>query len=520
MKNKVLGLGLCFAMITTMLAGCANTSTQTQATNVTNDQVVSQGEVAENSEVDFTEEPYEVVMKIYNTGDLPKDMANVMESVNEILLRDLNMTLDLEIMDKDTYNQQLPLLLSSGEKIDIALTTGGNLASFDGEGELTDIAPYLQTEDGKKIVESFGGNEAMTQVCSIGNKILGVPLHKDTIYTQTIMARTDMIEKYQIDTEGIHTLEDINTMFEKVAAGEPNMWMIATSTSHGSNSLVMMDNFDGLGDGYGVLMDPFESTTVSNLWESDEFMDFCSWMRKWYNNGWINPAAATDTESYYTYIKTGQAFCMFRRYGHPLAESDCETNTNGVDLTAIHVLDPIMSSSTAKDVCYIIPYTSEQPEKAFKMISYMMNSKEINDLLNWGIEGEDWVKNADGCADYPEGKDYDSVAYHFDGGWALPNQFLCTVWNGKPADIYQQMDAYNNQATSSLALGFNYDNTAVADQVAKVKAIESKYLVALMTGSVDPEEYIPMMIQESKEAGVDDIIAEKQKQLDAWLASK
>jgi putative aldouronate transport system substrate-binding protein len=41
-----------------------------------------------------------------------------------------------------------------------------------------------------------------------------------------------------------------------------------------------------------------------------------------------------------------------------------------------------------------------------------------------------------------------------------------------------------------------------------------------MTGSVDPEEYLPKAIEKFKEAGIDTIIAEAQKQLNEWLASK
>ncbi len=38
-------------------------------------------------------------------------------------------------------------------------------------------------------------------------------------------------------------------------------------------------------------------------------------------------------------------------------------------------------------------------------------------------------------------------------------------------------------------------------------------------GCVDPETEIPRMIAALKEAGIDKIVAEKQRQLDEWLAS-
>ena len=47
-----------------------------------------------------------------------------------------------------------------------------------------------------------------------------------------------------------------------------------------------------------------------------------------------------------------------------------------------------------------------------------------------------------------------------------------------------------------------------------------QYYCGLDCGSVDPETTIPQFVQALKEAGIDDIIAEKQAQYDAWRAQK
>lgn len=43
---------------------------------------------------------------------------------------------------------------------------------------------------------------------------------------------------------------------------------------------------------------------------------------------------------------------------------------------------------------------------------------------------------------------------------------------------------------------------------------------SLETGAVDPETVLPEFIESLKAANVDDVIADKQQQLDAWKASK
>ena len=155
------------------------------------------------------------------------------------------------------------------------------------------------------------------------------------------------------------------------------------------------------------------------------------------------------------------------------------------------------------------------------MINFMANSPEINNLLNWGIEGEDYIVTEDGHAAFPEGKDADSVAYHLDAGWTLPNQYLCHPWEGRDIDIYDQMKAYNTEnVIRSVGLGLQWDSSNVTNELAAVINVRDKYYKEITTGSVDPDEYIPIFNKELYAAGLDKIIAEKQRQLDEFLAGK
>ena len=45
-----------------------------------------------------------------------------------------------------------------------------------------------------------------------------------------------------------------------------------------------------------------------------------------------------------------------------------------------------------------------------------------------------------------------------------------------------------------------------------------KYNKGLLCGFLEPETTIPDFLQELEDAGIDAIIQEKQRQLDAWLA--
>jgi putative aldouronate transport system substrate-binding protein len=68
-----------------------------------------------------------------------------------------------------------------------------------------------------------------------------------------------------------------------------------------------------------------------------------------------------------------------------------------------------------------------------------------------------------------------------------------------------------------INLGFVFDATNVANEVAACKDVVQTYYKQLFTGSVDPDPVVKEMEAAFKTAGADLVIAEMQKQFDEWL---
>ena len=75
-------------------------------------------------------------------------------------------------------------------------------------------------------------------------------------------------------------------------------------------------------------------------------------------------------------------------------------------------------------------------------------------------------------------------------------------------------------AEVSPMTGFIFDSDLVKTQIANCSSIIDEMLPALCSGSLDPEKKVPEFLDILESAGVNDIIAEKQAQIDAWNASK
>ena len=63
-------------------------------------------------------------------------------------------------------------------------------------------------------------------------------------------------------------------------------------------------------------------------------------------------------------------------------------------------------------------------------------------------------------------------------------------------------------------LDFNLE--PVSSQVAGFRYILDEFGKALYTGSVDPDEYLPKLLEKLDDAGVQKVIDEMQRQVDVW----
>ena len=83
------------------------------------------------------------------------------------------------------------------------------------------------------------------------------------------------------------------------------------------------------------------------------------------------------------------------------------------------------------------------------MLNFMYTNKEIQNLLAWGIEGEDYQVISDegvGVIDYMEGQDSGTVNYYQWTKYSFPNNFLQYVMKGTNPHQWEEMDEWNKSA--------------------------------------------------------------------------
>lgn len=508
--KRVIGAVLAVLLLTGLFAGCSGGETSSAGEPDT-------GQASGNSEV-TEEEPYEINYLYYVSAEHANQEA-VSEAVNELAMEELNMKVNLIPMTMGTYNSQIALLLAGNEPLDIFPTTSTNFATYIEAGNIVNLADHLDVM--QEAVDIIG--EEDVNACYIGDFLVGMPQMRERTSPAGLIVRKDIfeelgysVEDFQITTEDYSSFDQITQLFADVKAAYPNMIAFDGTTIMATYT----DNYvDNLGNMFGVLENYGQTTEITNRFESEQYRAFCEIAREWFTKGYSSADIAVNEDSGETKMKAGNSFSFICGVKPNTAiEKYAQT---GYEVEVIELGNQRMRNTYSVSSGPIaIASASEDPEKAAIFMNWTYTSGEFNDLINWGVEGQDWIETEDGLAAYPEGVDAGNVGYHNDFGWAYPNQFAGHAWDGNPADIWEQYETYNTSTPPSMAFGFSFDSTAVTDEIAQLTTVYDRYAKDIGFGVVEIEPALEEFNDALYAAGLQTVMDEKQRQLDEWLANQ
>lgn len=509
--KKILSLGLSCILTGSLLLGCGGNATGTQEQSGQENsaaEAVADSESDSAEETGTDEEPYTV--KIVAYGDGTTEAANaVAEAISEKTRELYN--IEVEIMKGYTVDQ-LNLMLTSGEKLDLfpLMSWELDLSSLVNNGQLYPMDELL-AEYAPETYASI--SEADWKCVTMNDQIWGIPMNKDKASNSGFAMRKDVVDELGIDVSAIKTLDDVEEVLTQVR-DETDYYPLVSD----SGALQSFLPSDDLGDGLGVLENIFDDDpTVVNWYETDTWQDLVYRMWDWNQKGLIMPDATSNTDSSVTTIGA-VGFSTFGKFKPGVMnQASAEAGTELVNAE----LYPAVSTTSMVASAYCIPASCEKPEKAMQILELLYTDPEIANIFANGLEGEHWVyaDEENNVIDYPEGKDANSTGYTV-FSWSVPNQLITAVREGDPVDLWTQLDEFNKSAHNSIAKGFTWDNVNVLNEVTACQNVVSKYANGLELGVLNPDETIPVFLEELKAAGIDTIIAEKQAQLDAWLAGE
>ena len=146
-------------------------------------------------------------------------------------------------------------------------------------------------------------------------------------------------------------------------------------------------------------------------------------------------------------------------------------------------------------------------------------------MLSIGIEGKYWVWDDKGAQIFKAGPN--QADYTPGWGWEVGNTLLGYYPNKTLADqkIWDVTKKQNDSASISVLTGFTFNQepakTEYANVVAAITEADRDLGAADTGGRADNvDAAVTNLIQKAKDAGLDVLIAEAQKQIDTWAATQ
>lgn len=453
----------------------------------------------------------------YQIGDPAADMPRVLEKVNEYTKEKIGVVVEINQIGWGDYNKKMQVINNTGGDYDLAFTCSwaNDYLSNAEKGAFLPLDDLLKNE-GKELYDSV--DQKFWEAAKVKGVTYAVPHEKEIGNTPMWVFNKELVEKYDIPYEDVKTLEDLEPYLALIKENEPEY-----TPFYLTKEFSLPAYFDKIQDPIGIEFGD-DSLTVQNIYETDKMKSELETIRKYYKAGYINKDAATasDDKSVKRFITKGD--------GQPYAEIIWSKDL-GYDVVATPIMDTQVTNASARGAMTAISKTSKHPEKAMEFLNLVNTDEYLRNLLNYGFEGEHYEvvpvtdEEMASVKDQPyvlknkvkvveNNKNY-SVAYWVQGGL-----FSTYVLYNEPADKWAYFKQFNDESLEAPSFGFDFDASNVLTQMAGFRNVLDEYGKSLNTGSVDPDEYLPKMIEKLKSTGIDDVIAEMQKQIDEWKTTK
>lgn len=459
-----------------------------------------------------------IVMTYLHNGQEPQDLRDVQAAVNAIAGPTLGVAVDflpLSILDAST---QYPLLIGTGETIDLMCFAFQNVPAYAQLGLIQPLnqlvvrnAPYIS--DATHEFPLFDGPY-------IGDKFYTV---STILYIYGTAGGYFIASKY-LEEIGENTEErrmssdELTNLLLAIKYQHPDMYpsaLISGGAQYSGYGIFHIIDLLGATAASGALLD-VDSASIVNLFESPEYYGYLNMLRDWQQAGLISPDAAVTDLRAVDLLLNGTA-CGFSLPYQPVMKSDMEA-TLKEELTAFQLTDiylPAQSASTSAS--WGVPITSKHPDAAIRFLDLTFSNPAVSNTLLWGIEGKHYeIADAEEyLIRFPEGVDSTNSGYFNTYGLYGDRRFEY-IWSLDNSRGLNQ--AYTDQAMANptRAFGYNYDGSAMISKIANINVVMSEYLPALESGSADLDVVLPLFLSKLKAAGIDEVIADNQRQFDQW----
>ncbi|UKS29319.1 ABC transporter substrate-binding protein [Paenibacillus sp. HWE-109] len=454
--------------------------------------------------------PYKITL-VY-PASAPKDLALVQAEMSKYLTEKINATIELKPIEWGSWDDKTNLMKISNEPFDLMFTASWYYYPRDAaKGQYLELDD-LMSKYGKDIPGVLGPD--FIKGSRIGGKLFALPTNKEFGQGFGFLLNKKLVDKYNIDTKGIKSMDELEAMFKNIKDNEPGVTPIISSKF---SNIWNAANYDGLVAGLAIPRGSKELKVIDTL-EDPNVLNFYKRMNQWYKNGWFDKDVLTsDSDQAMNMIKAGKGFAVAQSL-KPGKDKEMSL-TSGTEVVQIETAAPFTTTGDAQGAMLGISRTSKDPARVMMFLNMLYTDAKLVNMLDWGLENKHYVKKSDTIIDYPAGMTADTETYPNPGGWMFGNQFNSYLFANEDPNKWKLFKEFNARSERSIALGFTFNQEPVKSEMASITNVENEFK-SLYTGAVDAEKTIAKWKEKRAAAGFARVKEEVEKQLKEWSATQ
>lgn len=537
--KRILAAGLCAAMTLGMAAcGSGNGGGDAQSQNTGgNADAQGSGTSSVTDEGGIDTSSHEVInMLVLGNKPVNGRLEAMLEKLNGVLTEKVNAELELTYIEWTDWQTQYNVqLLSGDDSLDIITTATDWLYGWENaqKGAFMPLTEDMLKTYAPKTYEQVSA-DGDWEICKYNGDIYFIPEDNYTQYVNHGMFyRGDWAKEAGLPNGEAVKFEDLDTYFSWVKENKQDCFPFDATKNSGillmgylisktDNITIAGVNVGNYEFWYGKSKDdPF--TVTSPFMEDDAIYEGAELMKKWNDMGvWREDILNYDGDTRESmYAGTSGSDQHHSQTYYTTVKPNMDKKQEGSDVKMYYwgqennnVSKPLKTHGAAA-----ISMSSKHPERALMVYDLLRNDEECYRLINYGIEGTDYIVTDDGKLDYPEGWDEstDALGSNF---WCGRNDDLelsnVSWWDGMD-DMIADYDkiAYDYPYESLIV-----DKNKIEAQMAAMASVLAEYLPQLAWGKYDdPKAAVDEMREKLKAAGYDEVKASIQEDMDVYKAS-
>ncbi len=457
---------------------------------------------------------------IQNGVFAPEDLDVVEDEINVILKEKIDAKVKLHPIAAWSYDEQLNLLINSGDKFDICYTSTwvNNYKSKVMKEAYLDITEMLPEYAPTLYQNIIDLDESLFDAVKVDGKIYAAINLQVMPRTSGYAVDKASWEAFCADTgftkEDVKDFDDIEPYLAYVKANYSDAKYIYQPLD--PSGVIIDGGFDDLaGTTYpgavSVSDDPADGLTVVNQFASDYYHDVFAMSVDFFKKGYIPEDVLTKSFDY------TQGYCWNLATWKPGADGEQSVMANK-EMVTFPIGESVMYNSWAAANMNAISATSEDPVKALQFLELLNTDKELYNLITFGVEGKHYTKTGENRVKIADNTKYTMGTV----GWQFSNQFNAYLTDGQEDNVWEETKVLNASAKYSPIMGFSFDSSSVDLELSNCYQAYMEYINSFIYGVFvdDFERQYTKFVNKMEIAGSKKIIEEMQKQLDAWLAAK